>query len=44
VHNYEGRLLEYLTPEGTRVVNAYGYHVVEMDFAAPKKLVQSALV
>ena len=31
VHAYEGKKFEYTTPEGTRVVNAYGYHVLEYD-------------
>jgi uncharacterized protein len=32
VHNYEGRKLEYMTAHGTRVVNAYGYAMLEVDF------------
>jgi uncharacterized protein len=30
VHNYEGRQTEYTTPNGTRVVNAYGYALLEL--------------
>lgn len=30
VHNYEGRKLEYATGDGVRVVNAYGYALVEV--------------
>jgi hypothetical protein len=31
VHNYEGRKLEYVTDFGSRVVNAYGYTMLELD-------------
>jgi uncharacterized protein len=31
VHNYEGKKLEYATPYGSRVVNAYGYTMLELD-------------
>ncbi|AKH17541.1 metallophosphoesterase family protein [Deinococcus soli (ex Cha et al. 2016)] len=31
IHEYEGKKLEYLDPEsGARVINAYGYHVVDL--------------
>ena len=30
IHEYEGRKLEYTTPGGTRVINAYGYRIVEL--------------
>ena len=36
IHEYEGRKLEYTTPEGTRVINAYGYRVVELAPASEK--------
>ncbi len=32
VHNYEGRKLEYRSVGGSRVVNAYGYAMLEVDF------------
>ena len=31
VHNYEGRVHEY-TIDGTRVINVYGYQLLEIDF------------
>jgi uncharacterized protein len=31
VHAYEGKKVEYTTPEATRVVNAYGYKLIEID-------------
>jgi hypothetical protein len=31
VHNYEGRKLEYQSEEGVRVVNAYGYGMLELS-------------
>jgi uncharacterized protein len=31
VHNYEGRKLEYVTEFGSRVVNAYGYTMLELE-------------
>ena len=34
VHNYEGRRVEYTTAGGTRVVNAYGYVLLELPMGA----------
>jgi len=34
IHEYEGRKLEYTTPGGTRVVNAYGYRILDLGAAA----------
>ncbi len=31
VHAYEGKKVEYTTPDGTRIVNAYGYKLIEID-------------
>ncbi|HWG84554.1 MAG TPA: metallophosphoesterase [Deinococcales bacterium] len=31
VHNYEGRKVEYLSDTGTRVINAYGYNIIEVE-------------
>jgi uncharacterized protein len=41
VHNYEGRVHEYTTTEGTRVINVYGYQVLEIDLSHKTKQTQS---
>lgn len=35
VHAYEGKKIEYASPEGARVVNAYGYVVLELPQGGP---------
>lgn len=37
VHAYEGKKVEYVTPEGTRVINAYGYKMLEIDLPVPNR-------
>jgi uncharacterized protein len=43
IHEYEGKKYEYVSPEGTRVMNAYGYRMIELETATSSELITTAL-
>lgn len=43
IHEYEGKKHEYVSPEGIRVINAYGYRMIELETATSSESVTSAV-